>query len=138
MFQRAGKIKDVAGRAEWSMRHTYCACCGHSGTFGRWLECHHLCGGAGRSDEPCNYLRLCNRCHMLAEGHQIRENGVVLPNLSMGATLWLKRFVDPDEYKPERLAELLHENLPDLEVPPAILLTERLQRRPWEPLPIAV
>jgi hypothetical protein len=115
---RAKPIKDVKGRQAWSESQWYCWACGCDLTlavFGRTGETHHI-AKPGRSDELCNYSRLCMRDHMLAEGHTIRVGGVVLPKLTMGMVLTLKYLHDQLNWNPVRLAELYcRKVLPDFE-----------------------
>lgn len=72
----------------------------------------------------CNLLMLCGRDHDLAEGRSVRRNGVLMPRLTLGVCLSLKRLHEPEEWDPERLARLLGENLPDLEPIPEFLFVE--------------
>src|SRR6516165_4818784 len=118
-------IIDPDFRRRWSLEHDHCMACGHdSKQWGRWLETHHIIGGWSRSDESTNLLRLCHRCHQLAEGLQVREGGVVLPVITLGMQLWLKRLRDPSEWNPDRLRELHGSALPELEPVPQLFIDE--------------
>jgi hypothetical protein len=60
-------------------------------------------------------LRVCQRCHDLAELKPIRgEDGLLMPKLPLGVCLTVKKVREPSEWNPERLTELYHRNLPDL------------------------
>ena len=121
----------------WSQTKPECAACwiGHreaesNGIAG--LSSHHLIKRSRiRCDRPWNLLRLCERCHRLAEGECIRVNGIVLPVLTEGHCLWLKLTSDPDEWRPKLLAKLKAPmKLEGLLPPPEFLVRERQRRRP--------
>ena len=78
------------------------------------LTVHH-CVKWRRADEATNLLMLCMQCHDLAEGRNIRVDGVLLPKLTLGVCLAIKKFREPDEYDEARLTELFGRRLPDLE-----------------------
>jgi len=101
---------------DWSASHYFCFACGVPCGRAAWpgLSTHHLIK-QGRSHEACNFLRLCHQCHRLAEGDQIRQNGLLLPKLPLSVCLTVKRFRDPDVWWPERLAQLYLKPLPELE-----------------------
>jgi len=127
-FEKACPVRSPSVRQSWARERNFCQICGISGGLAamhRWpgLETHHLIK-TGRSDEGTNFLRLCSRDHRLAEGHQIRENGIVLPKLTLGNCLWAKSLRDPKEFDPVRLEKLYHRPLPDLEVIPEFFLLE--------------
>ena len=121
-FDRSHPFRDSKARLEWARRQL--PCCMACGRFsGKWqsewlvMTTHHIIK-PGRSDEPCNLIRLdwfC--CHQLAEGVPVCLNGKLLPVLKLAHILWLKRRANPEEFDPERLRELLHENLPEPEEP---------------------
>jgi hypothetical protein len=113
------------------MEHDRCAACGIPGLNAlsdRWppgLQTHHIIK-PGRSDEPCNLLRLCERCHRLAEGERVpRGRALYWPTLPLAVCLALKLAADPEEWNPERLAVLAHRTLPELAPIPAAFLEER-------------
>lgn len=64
-------VKSVEALGAYAASHGCCAACGADW---RPLHIHHIIGGrGGRSDEPCNFLRLCfHPCHALAEGLDVR------------------------------------------------------------------
>lgn len=65
---KLGVVKDDKLRRTWSAEHRRCQLCGTNESFPRWLEVHHIAGAAGRSDERCNFIKLCNGdggCHAL-------------------------------------------------------------------------
>lgn len=136
-YDKAHPVKDVASREAWAAEHEVCACC----DWTPWqrkrlsfddckfaLQVHHIIK-QGRSDDECNLLRLCNRCHDLAEYMHIRqESGVLFPKLTLGMCLWLKKESDPEHWNPERLEQLYHKRLPDLEPVPEVFIRERERR----------
>lgn len=51
-------------RHDYMALHPYCAVCHWPAERrGRWMELHHIVGGAGRKDHPENWIALCCRCH---------------------------------------------------------------------------
>lgn len=122
---------------DWASGKTACAACWidyveaeRSGFLG--LQAHHIIKRSRvRCDRPWNLLRLCERCHRLAEGECIRVDGIVLPVLTEGHCLWLKLTADPDEWRPKMLAKLKAPvKLEGLLPLPIVLLRERQRRRP--------
>jgi hypothetical protein len=107
-----------AARVAWGRRHDVCAACG-AGEYGTHvLTTHEIIGGSGgRSQEPCNWLRLgWEPCHLLASGLDCRgEKNWFLPKITLGIALSLKLRCDPDEVDWDRLQELRGSKLPDLE-----------------------
>lgn len=115
-------VRDVKSYREWSVAHDRCQVCQRNqedvrcdGEFPYLLQTHHLIGGAGRSDEPCNLLRLCPRCHEVYHGFRHRRNGGYWPPITMGVMLMAKKLGDPDEWNPDRLEHLRHRAIPELE-----------------------
>ena len=121
-FDRSHPIRNSQIRREWARRQLpYCMACGR--TSGKWsgewlvMTTHHIIK-PGRADEPCNLIRLCwFPCHELAEGKLVRREGRLFPPLTLAHVLWLKKRANHSEWDPERLRELLHENLPEPEEP---------------------
>lgn len=115
-------IADVHGRIEWAQAFDFCWVCRipraltHRLRYPPGLQVHHIIK-PGRSDEPCNYARVCSRCHQRIEGEWIvTPRGKRLGPISLGQVLWLKQKHDPENWNPERLCELFgRECLPDLE-----------------------
>ena len=87
------------------------------------LSRHHIVKFK-RSDDRTNILVLCHRDHQLAEGASIRDprTRLLLPRLTLGICLSLKKLRDPREYDEARLTELYGRALPDLEPIPKFLL----------------
>lgn len=150
----ADKSEECDALFEWSLEdhpsRDECACCwipARQAAFHRWpgLQAHHLVKRSRRvCHERWNLLRLCRRCHDLAELHQIRECGVLLPKLAFGICLTLKREqaiadarrLGTDEYgewQPRLLAELYGRTLPDLEPLPQVFADERCRWKPFVP-----
>lgn len=122
---------------EWASTKTACSACWidhveaeRYGFLG--LQSHHVIRRSRiRCDRPWNLLRLCERCHRLAEGECIRVDGVVLPVLTEGHCLWLKLTADPDEWRPKMLAKLKAPvKLEGLLPVPVFFIRERQRRRP--------
>jgi hypothetical protein len=93
------------------------------------LDIAHIIGGNGRRVEDRRAIvLLCQYpCHQLAHGATVRVNGLVLPKLTLGNLLWLKRERDKEHYDPDWLASLWHgKTLPDPERPERL----RESRRP--------
>lgn len=129
-------IKCPLSLAQFAAAQTRCACCHlprRQAVYrrnGLDLQIHHLVK-RGRSDERCNLLRLCERCHRLAELEQVREAGQLLPKLWFGVCLTLKQESDSAYWKPERLLELYpRQTLPELAPVPEVFLQER-ERWRW-------
>jgi hypothetical protein len=70
-------------------------------------------------DDRRNLLRLCQRCHALAEGERIREpSGELAVRLNLAACLWLKKESDPEWYDLEALQRIAGKwRLPEPEEP---------------------
>lgn len=108
---KPGKDREVL--SAFVATHPRCQACG--ATHG--LQIHHIVK-QGRAHEPTNLLRLCVRCHHLAEGLDVRgRDGRLLPKLTIGNCLWLKRDQEPAVYDAARLQELRGSRLPDPERP---------------------
>ncbi len=122
-FEKAGVADDPGLYALWNRAHPFCQACGIPANPAiremRPISTHHLIKKA-RSDEPANLVRLCHRCHDLAELLQVAD----FPLLTLGILLTVKRLRDPAEYDPDRLVALLHKSLPDPEPIPEVFLTE--------------
>ena len=118
--------KDEDAYKEWGAVRTRCAACNRTARQA-WpgLTTHHIVK-AGRSHDPCNLLRLCQRCHDLAEVLDVRgEDGELLPKLTLTICLTLKMRADPQEYDAARLEELYRKPLPDPEPIPFIFTWRR-------------
>ena len=136
-FQKSKPVKDSKGYAKWNREHMYCMACGISQhrapllNAGIGLSTHHIIK-AGRSDEPCNLLRLCQRCHDLAENRTIILKGERLPCLSLGACLTIKKFRDRNNFDLKRLEVLRYSGLPDMEPIPEFIESEFRFNRPHD------
>lgn len=127
-------VKNQNWYTAWNKDHTFCMACGipeDAARVHRWpgLSTHHIIK-RGRSDEPCNLIRLCQRCHDAAE---CLGTGKKFPWLTLGIILTIKKMRDPDNWNPERLKELRLKNLPDLLPVPDVLMHEWNQ---WQRLPL--
>jgi len=104
-------VRDRATLRQWAQRHEYCQVCGIGWGGARWaglagLQTHHIIK-PGRSDEPCNLLRVCGRCHRIIEGERVPDgHGGHWPRLTLAHVLYCKREHDPEEYDPDRLTVL--------------------------------
>jgi hypothetical protein len=137
MGSKIGIVKDPEFYAEWALSHDHCQACGipaREAAFQRWpgLSTHHMVKFK-RSDEACNLLRLCKRCHDLAEGLTIRERGVLYPTLRLPVCLTLKLSREPGDFDAERLRVLYGRPLPDMQPVPEVIEAEFRRWRPWEP-----
>lgn len=130
-------IRDIDRRYQWAMYWiaNYGDCCmgcgkGPKEAGLRGFSVHHIIK-PGRSDEECNLLYLCGICHDLAENRFIRYNGVLLPRLTMGACLSIKKDRDPVHFNLERCIDLFGRAATALELEPipAIIDNEFKQRR---------
>lgn len=142
---RQKPCKDERFYRQWSAARAFCYACGGPGDF-RGLQTHHIVK-QGRSHEACNLVRLCARCHELAEGLDVRgpaktvylrrgrrvieERGLgdLLPKLTIGMCLTLKAMHDPDEVDLSRLQELRGSRLPDPEPVPEFFTREYQRNR---------
>lgn len=138
-YQRVRPVKDAVFYRAWALAHPFCQCCGvpeaaapnAPGCGGISLSTHHIVKFK-RSDEACNLLRLCQRCHDLAEMRSVRVKGELLPLLYLSVVLTIKRVRDPDAWDPARLEILFGRPLPDPDPVPAF--AEESYRR-WRPSP---
>ena len=132
-FVKSKPVKDSEGRRRWSQVHEYCQACGigyrEAEKRGSCLSTHHIIK-PGRSDEPCNFLRLCMAlCHPLAEGCSIRLNDCIVSPLTIGKCLRLKKLREPGEYNADRLAVLFRQALPPTGAPVPFALEELFRIR---------
>lgn len=92
--QLMGDSKDEGlSKQDYMLLHPRCAVCHWPARRrGRWLELHHIVGGAGRKDLPCgsNWVALCNRCHHALHAERIPGYG----SLPKGAILTAKEEED--------------------------------------------
>ena len=112
---KRGVVKDKHRRKAWAYAQLdRCMVCGIPyirslyARFPHGLHVHHIIGGTGgRSDEPCNFLLVCDRCHRMLHGERVPDGrGGRFPRLNRSHALWCKREANPDESDPERLAVL--------------------------------
>ena len=139
-YLQSRPVRDPEAVRQWAQGHDCCQVCGIDGHKARWvyitgLQTHHIIK-AGRSDEPCNLLRVCERCHRIIEGESVpEEDGGHWPPLTLAHVLYCKREYDPHEYDADRLTLLWRNRrrspafdpLPRPEPLPAAYLEERLQ-----------
>jgi hypothetical protein len=131
---KARPVKNPKFYAQWNADHDFCQCCGIDAITAqheRWpgLSTHHIVK-FGRSDEACNLIRLCDRCHRLAERAIIRENGIELPILEIGMVLTIKMTRDCEVWDPDRLQVLRGCSLPDMMSIPEVFELEFRERQP--------
>ena len=137
IYKKSNPIKDAKFYAAWNAAHDYCQACGVPAHLaanqphcaGVPLSTHHIVKFC-RSDEATNLLRLCYRCHQLAEGANLRVDGDLLPKLKLPVCLTIKQARDPEVLNLERLAELFGRTLPDAEPIPEFI---ELSYRRWRP-----
>ncbi len=128
-FDKTNARRNEAEYAKWGKANEKCHCCGIGAVAAKILRMglttHHIVKKF-RSSEPCVLLRLCwSVCHMAAEGSGVVVGGVRVPNLTQGHCLWLKREQCPQEWDPERLAQILGHALPEIERPPEFFFSLR-------------
>lgn len=92
---------EILDPQEYMILHERCAICHWpSMRRGRWMELHHIVGGAGRKDLFENWLALCNRCHFA-----VHNKLPVYGEIPKGSVLTAKQ--EEDGYvDPEKLASL--------------------------------
>lgn len=91
---------------KWSEDHMQCAVCWWpSIDMRRGMEVHHIVGGSNRAKGHVveNYLKLCDRCHMVYHGGKVVAN---VPELHMGHILEAKKKADPENFNVEMLAAI--------------------------------
>jgi hypothetical protein len=139
-YAKSRPVKDPEAVRQWADGHDCCQVCGIDEHKARWvyitgLQTHHIIK-AGRSDETCNLLRVCQRCHRIIEGESVPdENGGHWPQLTLAHVLHCKREHDPQQYDPDRLTVLWRNRertpafdpLPPPEPLPAAYILERVQ-----------
>jgi len=133
-------VKDQEAVWEWTNSHNCCQVCGIDEHKARWvgitgLQTHHIIK-PGRSDEACNLLRVCERCHRIIEGESVpAENEGHWPPLTLAHVLGCKQEHDPQEFDPDRLTvlwrnrerSLAFDPLPRPEPLPDAYIEERMQ-----------
>jgi hypothetical protein len=133
-------LKNQEAVRQWAEGHDFCQVCGIDENKARWvqitgLQTHHIIK-AGRSDEPCNLLRVCERCHRIIEGESVPdEKGGHWPRLTLAHVLYCKREHDPQQYDSDRLTVLWRNRqrtvgfnpLPLPELLPEVYIAERMQ-----------
>lgn len=125
--------KNAAEYAAWGEQHTHCQCCGieqEHAARARFpgLSTHHITK-AGRVHNPTNLIRMCARCHDLAENLDTPvwlTDGTkwYYPKLTTAHVMWLKCDREPREWDEVVMRKLHMRPLPDLEPPPAVFLAE--------------
>lgn len=86
-------------KQDYMLLHPYCAVCHWpADRKGRWMELHHIVGGAGRKDLPdgSNWISLCNRCHH-AVHNKLPEYGTIPPGAILTAKAEADGPVDPQK-----------------------------------------
>jgi len=57
-------VRRLSALKSYGWQHDLCQWCGRDlSEYGVKAELHHIIGGGGRSDEPCNLIMLCNGYH---------------------------------------------------------------------------
>ena len=120
MPSKIGKVRDAKLRNKWRLgaRQVCFVCDKPAGGFGMWLECAHIVGGSGRSDEWCNLTLLCNPCHSSTHGITTVLNGVRTEGYKYTTADMLrgKKKHDPRNFNLARLVELRGEPLPEVDL----------------------
>lgn len=126
----------------WAFHHRHCQACGisdHEAKHDRerrpgTLSTHHIIGASGRSHEACNLLRMCQRCHDLAEQKLIinPRTKEAYQKLSKQDCIAIKFAREPEEFNLARLIELVGYQLDEPTAVPTWIDQEYFRRRPWE------
>ena len=97
-YQKLHIVRDSTAAINWRATvKQECMCCGSNGyELGNHLQVHHLAGAAGRSDEPCNFLLVCRKCH----------EAIHACKLDLDALLAAKQLCDPGNYDKTRVLKL--------------------------------
>lgn len=105
--ERKPIVSDSVFLHQWSRERPTCYFT-DSGPFSHSpiLQTHHIVGGQNRSDEACNLVRVCERCHQRI--HRTYGRGEVIP---LGLVLSAKLLWDPGEFDVARIEELLGNTL---------------------------
>jgi hypothetical protein len=130
-FKQSHVITDPKARMLWMETGDHgdrCQVCHRPWARAGWrgFAVHHIIRGAnGRSDEPCNFLLVCARCHdMIHDGvYRDERTKELLPAITLGMVLWIKSHTD--EWDESRLTELYHRRLPEWQVLDQYYMTER-------------
>jgi hypothetical protein len=125
------EMESIETYEEWSSGQDRCAACYKKHDEAFWdivgLSTHHLVKRSRRLCHlPWNLLRLCMRCHELAELTRI---GGLSP-ITFAIALTIKQEGLAEEWRPDMLEELYGARLPDLEPLPFWLIRERERREP--------
>jgi hypothetical protein len=132
-MKRLRQRRDTEFYRAWGLAHTHCQACGipaASARVWRWpgLSRHHIVKFK-RSHEECNLLMLCQRCHDLAEGLTVKQDGILLPTLPLAVCLSIKAIREPLQFNPARLQELYGRALPSRLPIPGVFEMEYRQWR---------
>lgn len=115
----ANPIRDANFYKRWSLARTDCYFCGSRYREFDYptprLHTHHIIGGYGRSDEPCNLVRACCMCHS-------RIHKTAKPWIELHEVLAAKKRIDPMEFNLERLSQLAGRRL---ELPEEVVAEKR-------------
>jgi hypothetical protein len=134
-YKKAGVITSQEARNAWKLAGDHgdkCQVCHVPHHRSGWLgmAVHHIAHGSnGRSDEPCNMLLVCSRCHAMIHDGQHRDDKTneLLPPITLGNVLWVKSHTD--DWDEDRLTELYHRDLPAWDILPAYYMAERIKWR---------
>lgn len=126
-------VRSKKRKQAWALAHAFCFACGVDAHSAPWpgAAVHHIIR-PGRSDEEANLIVLCAECHSLTHGANVRRKGKLLPHLSLGIQLNLKKLRDPRHWDPARLAQLWGRHLPELEAVPLLFLRAFVANRPGD------
>lgn len=106
--------KSKAFYTEWNKQHSQCMVCGIRSRLAGWirwpgLSTHHIVK-PGRAHEATNLIRMCHRCHNLAEGQRysghINGKPFVWERITIPMVLWCKIRSEPEVVNLDRLNEL--------------------------------
>lgn len=131
LSEKSGVITNSAVRERWLLEGDHgdrCQICHRPWARAGWrgFNVHHIIHGAnGRSDEPCNLLLVCGRCHdMIHDGcYRDERTKLLLPAITLGMVLWVKSHTE--EWDESRLTLLYHRTLPAREILAGYCMEER-------------
>ncbi len=134
MFAKAGIVRSKRAVEKWKESGDHgdrCQVCHRTWARSGWrgLSVHHIIHGSnGRSDEPCNMLLVCGRCHDMIHDGQYRDEVTkeLLSAITLAMVLWIKS--QTTEWDGERLTALYHRRLPECEPLAEYYLNERLRQ----------
>lgn len=91
-MEKCHPVRDTKARKAWNREHDHCQICWKPEGLVLFppMQTHHIIKN-GRSDEPCNLLRVCPACHGIIEGERWpMKGGGYWPRITLGMILKIK------------------------------------------------